>query len=139
MSLIPELIVRARVGDEQAMEQLICSYQGPVGAMVISIIGSDDDWEDVCQQIFLKMILGLARLKKAEFFEPWLFRITRNAAFDHLRRRHTRRFLVPWQESYDSIAGGTPETEPKVRSAALAAAISQLAPHDRELMALRRP
>lgn len=136
MPLIPELIARARVGDEHAMEELICSYQGQVGATVISIIGNDDDWEDVCQQIFLKMILGLGRLKKVELFEPWLFRIAHNAAFDHLRRRRTRRFLVPWQKSHDSTASSMPETELNTSNARLATAISELAPEDRELMAL---
>lgn len=85
-----ELIARARVDDQDAMEQIIRAYQGRVAAMVISIIGDDDDWEDVCQQIFVKMILGLRRLKATEMFEPWLFRIARNSSFDHLRRRHAR-------------------------------------------------
>lgn len=136
MPVISELIARARVGDEQAMEELICSYQNRIGAMVIAIIGSDDDWEDICQQIFLKMILGLGRLKNPELFEPWLFRIARNAAFDHLRRRRTRRFLVPWWKSPALLVGDTPEIEMNTSNAALASAISKLAPADRELMAL---
>jgi len=137
MPATPELIARAQVGDEQAMERIIFAYQGRVGAMVISIMGNDDDWEDVCQQIFVKMVLGLRRLKRVDLFEPWLFRIARNAALDHLRRRRTRRFLVPWQKSHDSIAA-MPELELNLENAALDAAISQLPADQRELMVLIR-
>jgi RNA polymerase sigma-70 factor, ECF subfamily len=133
----PELIARAQGGDEQAMEQIIFAYQGRVGAMVMSIIGNDDDWEDVCQQIFVKMVLGLPRLKRVELFEPWLFRIARNAALDHVRRRRTRRFLVPWQKSHDSIAGA-PEPELNLKNTALDEAISELPQDEREMVALIR-
>src|SRR6516165_8461108 len=102
---LAEQIARAQADDRQAMEQIIGSYQRRVAAMVVSVIGDDEDWEDVCQQIFVKMVMGLRRLKQVEAFEPWLFRIARNAVFDHLRRRRARRFLVPWQKLHESIAG----------------------------------
>lgn len=105
--------------------------------MVMSIIGNDDDWEDVCQQIFVKMVLGLRRLKRVELFEPWLFRIARNTALDHVRRRRTRRFLVPWQKSHDSITRA-PEPELNLKNTALDEAISELPQDERELMALIR-
>ncbi|MBV8452041.1 MAG: RNA polymerase sigma factor [Deltaproteobacteria bacterium] len=137
MPAIAELIARAQADDQQAMEQIIAAYQGRVAAMVISLIGDDQDWEDVCQQIFVKMILGLRRLKQVEAFEPWLFRIARNAAFDHLRRRRTRRILVPWQKSHDSIAGEQ-HTAVNLKSAALDNAVIRLPPDERELIALIR-
>jgi RNA polymerase sigma-70 factor, ECF subfamily len=136
MPAISELIARAQAGDEQAMEQIICAYQRPVATIVISIIGNDGDWEDICQQIFLKMVRGLGRLKNVALFEPWLFRIARNASLDHLRRRRTRRFLVPWQQSHDSIADGTPEHDVDQGAAALETVISRLPPDDRHLMML---
>jgi RNA polymerase sigma-70 factor, ECF subfamily len=131
-----ELIVRAQAKDQQAMEQLIVAYQGRVAAMVISIVG-DDEWEDVCQQIFVKMVLGLRRLKRVDAFEPWLFRIARNSSFDHLRRRRIRRFLIPWQKSHDSIAG-EPEPQQNLKRAALNTAIALLPPDERELITLIR-
>jgi RNA polymerase sigma-70 factor, ECF subfamily len=137
MTINSELVARAQTDDHEAMEQLIVTYQGRVAAMVISIIGNDEDWEDICQQIFVSMVLGLRRLKRIEIFEPWLFKIARNAAFDHLRRRRARRFLIPWQKSHDSIAGD-PQVEPNLKSAALDRALAQLPPTERELIALVR-
>jgi hypothetical protein len=52
MPSIAELIARAQADDHEATEQIILTYQRRVAAMVISIVGIDDDWEDLCQQIF---------------------------------------------------------------------------------------
>src|SRR5258708_4476756 len=87
--LLSDLILRAREGDDRALEQLIGDYQRRVAAMVVSLIGNDPDWPDLCQQIFVKMVHGLPRLKALEVFEPWLFRIVHNACYDHLRRRRS--------------------------------------------------
>jgi len=135
MPSISELITLARGGDEQAMQRLIVAYQARVAAMVISVIGDDEEWEDVCQQIFVKMVLGLRRLKKLEVFEPWLFRIARNSALDHLRRRRARRLFVPWQRSHEAIADETrPDLNP--HHAALDEAIAQLPADQRDLLTL---
>jgi len=136
MPAISELIVRAQSGDEVALEQIIRAYQDRVAGVVIARIGRDDDWQDLCQQIFVKMVLGLRRLKELDAFEPWLFRIARNACFDHLRRRRSRWFLVPWQTWHDSIE--EPPRDVDSNSAALEAAIERLPPEQRELMALVR-
>jgi RNA polymerase sigma-70 factor (ECF subfamily) len=89
------MITAARAGDERAMEELIREYQGRVAKFVIAQCG-EDHYEDVCQTIFVKMVLGLPRLKSAEMFEPWLFKIARNACMDHLRRR------MLWLRIFDS-------------------------------------
>ena len=136
MVSIPDLILRAQSGDESALEQIIRAYQDRVAGMVIARVGRDDDWQDLCQQIFVKMVLSLSRLKELESFEPWLFRIARNACFDHLRRRRTRWFLVPWQNWHDSIPDAPQHLDPN--SAALEAAIEQLPAEQRELMTLVR-
>jgi RNA polymerase sigma-70 factor (ECF subfamily) len=132
---LAELVARGRAGDEEALEQIIRDYQRRVAAIVISIV-DDDDWQDVCQQIFVKMVLSLPRLKQVELFEPWLFRIARNSCFDYLRRRR-RGLFVSWESKHDSIAAETP-SRPESRSAALESAIERLPSDQRELMTLMR-
>jgi RNA polymerase sigma-70 factor (ECF subfamily) len=136
-SELVELIGRARSKDDAALEQLIRRYQRRVAGTVISLIGHDDDWQDVCQQVFVKMVLSLRRLDNAAAFEPWLMRIARNASFDHLRRRRTLKFLTPWQSWHESIPCELPPSE-ESRSAALDNAIDRLPEDQRELMTLVR-
>ncbi|MFZ0889490.1 MAG: RNA polymerase sigma factor [Candidatus Binataceae bacterium] len=134
---VAELIADAQSGDEAALEQIIRGYQGRVAAMVISLIGDDSEWQDVCQQVFVKMVLGLPRLKDLEVFEPWLFRIARNSCFDHLRRRRRWRFMVPWEKWHDSIAC-EPDQDAESRSFLLEGAIGRLPADQRELVTLIR-
>lgn len=134
---ITELVARGRADDEAALEQLVRAYQRRVATLVVSLIGHDDDWQDVCQQIFVKMVLGLRRLDDAAAFEPWLMRIARNASFDHLRRRRARRFLLPWQKWHEALPAESPSTA-ESRSEALDRAIGRLPAEQRELMTLMR-
>jgi RNA polymerase sigma-70 factor, ECF subfamily len=83
------------------------------------------------------MVLGLRRLKQAQFFETWLFSIARNSSFDHLRRRRARHFLVPWRKAHESIPG-EPQPEPNLKDTALDNAIAQLPQRERELIILIR-
>jgi len=134
---LSELVARARANEDAALEELIRTYQRRIAALVISLIGNDDDWQDVCQQIFVKMVLGLRRLDDLGAFEAWLIRIARNCCFDHLRRRRTRRFLMPWQEWHESIPS-EPPAPVETRTAVLDAAIARLPSEQRELMTMVR-
>jgi RNA polymerase sigma-70 factor (ECF subfamily) len=46
--------------------------------------------EDVAQEVFLRLYFSLDQLRSPEVFEPWLYRLTVNAALDYLRRRRRR-------------------------------------------------
>ena len=46
--------------------------------------------EDVGQEVFLRLYYSLDQLRTAEVFEPWLYRLTVNAAYDYLRRQRRR-------------------------------------------------
>ncbi|HEV3113296.1 MAG TPA: sigma-70 family RNA polymerase sigma factor [Candidatus Binataceae bacterium] len=98
------IIAAARAGDERAMEDLIREYQGRVAKFVIAQ-GGEGHYEDLCQTIFVKMVLGLPRLKAPEIFESWLFKIARNVCMDHHRGR-TRwlRIFDPYEPWYDTVA-----------------------------------
>ncbi len=137
MPFMSELITSARDGNDDALEQLIRTYQHRVGVMVNSLIGDDDEWQDVCQMIFVKMAMRLSQLKDIDAFEPWLFRMTRNASFDHLRRRKRRAIFMPWLRAYDSIPAEAPQ-EVRYSKVALDSAIEQLPLPQRELITMIR-
>src|SRR5271169_62460 len=99
-----ELVRRAQDGSEAALETLICRFQDRIAGFVYSLVGRDDAIEDLCHNIFLKMIGGLPRLKTPESFESWLFRIARNACTDFLRKRRLWRMFVPFEPQHEQIA-----------------------------------
>jgi len=86
-----ELISRAREGDDSAYSQIVQAYRKRILGTIARLIGRPEDVEDVGQEVFLRLYFSLDQLRTPEVFEPWLYRVTVNAAYDHLRRHRRRR------------------------------------------------
>ena len=126
----------ARAGNQLALEALIKEYQSRIARYVVAHIGRGCDYEDLCQTIFVKMVLNLRKLKAPEMFEPWLFTIARNACVDYLRRRKWRnRIFVAYESWHEAIAAAMPE-DGGDRAARVEAALCRLRADERELLAL---
>ena len=85
-----EEIGRARSGDEAAFSRVVAAYRKRVLGTIARLIGQPDDVEDVGQEVFVRVYYSLGRLRTPEVFEPWLYRMTVNAAYDYLRKRRRR-------------------------------------------------
>jgi RNA polymerase sigma-70 factor, ECF subfamily len=85
-----ELIERARDGDAAAFNQLVSAYRKRILGTIGRLIGHPEDVEDVGQEVFLRLYFSLDQLRSAEVFEPWLYRLTANAAYDYLRKKRRR-------------------------------------------------
>ncbi|MBZ5594415.1 MAG: sigma-70 family RNA polymerase sigma factor [Acidobacteriia bacterium] len=85
-----ELIQRARDGEGAAFNQLVSAYRKRILGTIGRLIGHPEDVEDVGQEVFLRLYFSLDQLRSAEVFEPWLYRLTANAAYDYLRKRRRR-------------------------------------------------
>ena len=85
-----DLIERARSGDESAFNQVLRAYRKRILGTIARLIGKPEDVEDVGQEVFLRLYYSLDQLRTPEVFEPWLYRLTVNAAYDYLRRQRRR-------------------------------------------------
>jgi RNA polymerase sigma-70 factor (ECF subfamily) len=138
-SLVTCLVAKGKNGDTSAMETLIERYQARVAGFVFACVSDGQAVEDLCQTIFYKMLLGLPRLETVGKFESWLFRIARNACFDHLRRRRLRAIFLPWKDADDRFES-TPDhmLDPAAdrRADTLRRALMKLPKKQRELVTL---
>src|SRR5205807_10199111 len=57
---------------------------------IVRLIARLEYVEDVAHEVFLRLYLSLDQLRTAEVFEPWLYRLTVNAAYDYLRKQRRR-------------------------------------------------
>ena len=122
-----------RSGDRQALKLLIESYQGRMGKFVLSQTRDPNTAEDLCQAVFVKMVIGLPRLRDTGRFESWLFQIARNVCRDHLRAAlGWRRYFVSYSPAHEGIA--EPEAPPAENK--LDHGVAQLSPEDRTLLRL---
>ncbi|MGH6879081.1 MAG: RNA polymerase sigma factor [Rhizomicrobium sp.] len=115
---------------------MIGLYQNRIARFVIAQTGNDSHYEDLCQAIFVKMVLALPRLRATPKFESWLFQIARNACRDHLRvRKGWRRLFVSWAPEHDGIAAPDPQA-PRDGEATFERGIAQLSAEQRNLLQL---
>src|SRR5919197_4931215 len=112
-----ELIQKAQQGDASAFNQIVLAYRKRILGTISRLIGRPEDVEDVAQEVFLRLYFSLDQLRTAEVFEPWLYRLTVNAAYDYLRKQKRR---LEWRMAdlseeqvvmADATAGGKVEHE----------------------------
>jgi RNA polymerase sigma-70 factor (ECF subfamily) len=116
-----ELIRRAREGDHAAYNEVVQAYRKRILGTIARLIGRPEDVEDVGQEVFLRLYFSLDQLRTPEVFEPWLYRLTVNAAYDYLRkhRRRTETRMSDLSEQQvvlaDAVAGSKREDEEQRR------------------------
>jgi len=141
-----ELIERARGGDDGAFSQVVQAYRKRILGTIARLIGRPEDVEDVGQEVFLRLYYSLEQLRTAEVFEPWLYRLTVNAAYDYLRRQKRRQEsrMSDLSEQQvmmaDAAAGGKQNAEEQRRSKVreqVEALLEQVSEEDRILLTLK--
>ncbi|MBI2690144.1 MAG: sigma-70 family RNA polymerase sigma factor [Acidobacteria bacterium] len=85
-----DLILKAKQGDDQAFNQIVQTYRRRILGTISRLIGRPEDVEDVGQEVFVRLYYSLDQLREPDVFEPWLYRLTVNAAYDYLRRQRRR-------------------------------------------------
>jgi RNA polymerase sigma-70 factor (ECF subfamily) len=81
------LVERARAGDGDAFGAIYRLRVRDVIRYVASIVRDRDRVEDVVSQTFVLAWRDIPRLRQADRFDAWLFRIAHNQAMSDLRRR----------------------------------------------------
>lgn len=86
-----ELVVRCRGGDQAAWEMLVDRYSTYVHSLVVRGYRlSSADAEDVFQETFTRLYVGLDRLRDGVALQAWLGRTARNLAVDRIRADRRR-------------------------------------------------
>jgi RNA polymerase sigma factor (sigma-70 family) len=81
-----ELVARCRAGDESAWSELVERFSRYVYAIAIQGFRlSEQDAEDVFQEVFARTYERLDALRDDNAVRPWLAQLTRNLSIDKLR------------------------------------------------------
>jgi RNA polymerase sigma-70 factor (ECF subfamily) len=74
-------------GDPRAFRELVEGYKKKVYFLALDMAGNPVDAEDISQEVFLKVHRSFSTFRRGAKLGSWLYRVTYNAAIDHLRRR----------------------------------------------------
>jgi RNA polymerase sigma-70 factor (ECF subfamily) len=77
-------------GNELAWEELVRRFQARIHGIAYRHTGNAEDAREITQEVFVKVYRNMDACPDAELFFPWLYRISRNACIDHLRRAKSR-------------------------------------------------
>ncbi|TCC32053.1 sigma-70 family RNA polymerase sigma factor [Kribbella speibonae] len=95
------VVVRAQVGDREAVAELVRGWHEAVWGYVRHMLGQADLADDVSQEVWLAVVRGLPRLKEPERFAAWLFTIARRSVVNQLRQRYAEQPHVDVDEEPD--------------------------------------
>ncbi|WZP00983.1 RNA polymerase sigma factor [Isosphaeraceae bacterium EP7] len=80
------LVVAATNLDQDAFLRLIEIYERRISYYIRRLIGDDDEWTDILQEVWLQAYRRIVSLRVAEAFRVWLYRIAHDQAMTYLRR-----------------------------------------------------
>src|SRR6202012_4951966 len=94
----PDLISRARAGDDKAFQELTQRHRQELMAHCYRMLGSLQDAEDALQNTLLAAWRGLDRFEGRASMRTWLYRIATNECLGILRaskRRPAKEWNIP--------------------------------------------
>jgi RNA polymerase sigma-70 factor (ECF subfamily) len=94
-------IEKFKAGDLEGFEMLVKKYQNMVVNVVYSLIGNSHDAEDLAQDVFMKVYHNIGNFRGEAKFSSWLYRITVNSTYDHLRRSKQKLVSIDEFENFD--------------------------------------
>ena len=82
------LVVRCQLGERPAFDELIQRWAEPLWKYVRRLAGDDSAAEDLTQDVWLRVLRGIGRLRDGSRLRPWLFGIARRVLMDRLRAQY---------------------------------------------------
>ena len=87
----PDVLRRARRGDERAFAIIVRQYQTPLYNYVLRVLCGDRALaEDMCQEVFMRVYQALPGFDYRCQFSTWLFQVAKHRVVDELRARERR-------------------------------------------------
>ena len=104
-AVTPELIERARAGEEAALEQVYRLFERPVRTLARRLVAQRAAAEDVAHDVFVDIITRLHQFEGRGSFAGWVRAIAVSRCLMHLRSpwQRSRRWLVrPFDDDADA-------------------------------------
>ncbi len=136
-----EIISRVLQGEQNAYAELVTRYQGYVFTLVLRMIKTREDAEEVAQDVFVKAYRSLADFRGESKFSTWLYTIANTTCITFLRKKRLDVHSLDNEKVFevaDSKDSGfrANQIEQKSRLNMVNRAIAMLSPDDAEIITL---
>jgi RNA polymerase sigma-70 factor (ECF subfamily) len=94
-----DLIMRAKSGEMDAFEELVCRYDRQVLSIAMNFTKDSDQAKDIYQEVFLKVYKSLDGFAFKSQFSTWLYRVATNVSLSYISSEKRRRQVSIDQET----------------------------------------
>lgn len=91
------LAIRCQLGERAAFDRLVERWHEPLWRYVLRMTG-EDAAADTVQDVWLRVLRGMPRLRDPARLRAWMFGIARRTVFDRVRERYAAPEPVPVDE-----------------------------------------
>ncbi|MBN2576578.1 MAG: sigma-70 family RNA polymerase sigma factor [Deltaproteobacteria bacterium] len=133
-----DLVCAARAGDSRACFAIWSRYSPFVQRLVRRFLGPGPDYQDVCQEAFLRIFKRLGEVRDPNALRGFVMSVTLGVARNEARRRRIRAIvgLVP-NEVLPQVAAATSLGEAREAARSLYEMLAALGAEDRSLFVAR--
>jgi len=101
-------IKKLKNGDKKAFEVILEHYKNYLYLFIRKALPSEEDPEGIVQEVFINLWINRSHLDENKPIKPWLFAITKNQIYDHLRKIYSKRkYLDSLLLDYSANPGST--------------------------------
>ena len=130
------LVAALRAGEEGAFARLVADYQTAIYNLAWRTVRDREDARDITQDVFLKAYRQIPRVEGELHLWAWLYRVTVNACYDHLRAGSRR--PVPLGDREEEADRETGDGQERAELAGLFnASLAQLTPKQQVALLLK--
>ena len=136
-----EIISRVLQGEQNAYAELVNRYQAYVFTLILRMVKSREDAEEIAQDVFVKAYRSLADFRGESKFSTWLYTITNTTSITFLRKKKLEVHSLDNEKVFE-VADNKDSgfranlVEQKSRVNMVNEAIAMLSPDDAEIITL---
>ncbi|MCB0261084.1 MAG: sigma-70 family RNA polymerase sigma factor [Calditrichae bacterium] len=106
-----ERIEKIIAGDMRAFQALVEDYQRLVCHVVFRMVHNEEDREEICQDVFVKVYQNLSKFEQKSKLSTWIGRIAYNTCINYLKKKK-----VPLYEDLAPAESGESGSSPNKES-----------------------
>lgn len=136
-----ELIAQIKCGNTNAFRFLVSKHQRLVWHMVLRMVRQQEDAEDMCQEVFIRVFRNINGYRGDSKLSTWIGSIAYNTCIDHIRRKGKEKLQLAESMEDFSLVLPSPQTPSELLQSSdlqrlVHAIVAQLPVHYRTVMTL---
>jgi RNA polymerase sigma-70 factor, ECF subfamily len=106
-----QIIENCRKGSLDDFRKLVIAASPFAFSVAFRMLGDEALAEDIVQETMISVWKSISRIKSAESFNTWIYRIIYNKCCDELRKRKRKPEIITDEQTWNRLSDITPEIQ----------------------------